>query len=200
MAILAPYLPYEKLREIAASFLAEHNPSGTVPVPIEHIVEFHFGIDIVPTPGLHDHFDIDSYPTSDLTEIHVDEWVYLRHEPRYRFSLAHELSHVLIHRDVFEQLTYRSIGEWKAVVQSIPEDQYSWLEWQAYCLAGLILVPGDELRVEFERLVDRAAAAGVDVKTGGEEVAQLVESHLARYFNVSRPVIAKRARREGLWG
>ena len=45
-------------------------------MPIEEIVEFRFDMDIVPEPGLHAHFDIDSYITHDLREIRVDEFVY----------------------------------------------------------------------------------------------------------------------------
>ena len=79
MAINAPYLPYNELRRLAAEFLQEHHPSGEVPVPIEGIVEFRFNIDIVPTPGLHDEFEIDSYITSDLSAIHIDDNVYKRY-------------------------------------------------------------------------------------------------------------------------
>jgi hypothetical protein len=113
MTIKAPFLPVEKLREVADTFLGKYNSSGTIPVPIEQIVEFDFQIDIVPTPGLHDYFDIDSYPSSDLTEFHVDESIYKHQPKRYRFSLAHELSHLLVHGDIFAQLSFSNIGEWK---------------------------------------------------------------------------------------
>lgn len=89
MAIKAPYLPYEKLRQVAADFLAKHHAAGSIPVPIERIIEFEFDIDIVPVPGLHRGFDIDSYLTSDLGEIHVDESVYKRQPGRYRMRGCH---------------------------------------------------------------------------------------------------------------
>ncbi len=66
MAVVAPYLPYDCLRQIAHKFLAEHNPTGEIPVPIEKIVEFRFEMDIVPVPGLHEQLNVDSYITSDL--------------------------------------------------------------------------------------------------------------------------------------
>ena len=49
----APYHSYEDLRRQADAFLAKHHPAGTIPVPIEEIVEFQLSIDIVPMPGLH---------------------------------------------------------------------------------------------------------------------------------------------------
>ena len=51
MAIVAPYLPYEKLRAVADEFLKQHHPSGELPIPIEKIVEFRLRLDIVPVPG-----------------------------------------------------------------------------------------------------------------------------------------------------
>lgn len=43
-------LSYAELRGASERFLTEHHPFGTTPVPIEEIVEFRFGIDIVPIP------------------------------------------------------------------------------------------------------------------------------------------------------
>lgn len=189
----------EKLRQVAEEFLGTYNRSGRIPVPIEDIVEFGFNIDIVPTPGLHGHFDIDSYPSSDLTEFHVDEYVYRRQECRYRFSLAHELSHLLVHRDIFSQLTFSTIQEWKAVACSIPEDQYSWIEWQAYTLAGLILVPREPLIATFVEVAARAESAGIVVSIASDETRKIMESHIAKHFNVNRPVIQRRIKADALW-
>ena len=199
MAIKAPYLPYEKLREVASDFLGKYNSDGMIPVPIEKIVEYDFGIDIVPTPGLHENFDIDSYPTSDLSEFHVDEFFYHSRERRYRFSLAHELAHVLVHRDIFTQLSFRNISEWKQVVQSIPADQYSWIETQAYSLAGLILVPVGVLDERLEEVIATARAAGIDLRNASDIGREAAEGHLATIFNVSRDVIQRRIKKDKLW-
>lgn len=200
MSIRAPYLPYPALRPIAEAFLAEHHPDRTLPIPIDRIVEYDLGIDIVPTPGLHENFDIDSYPSSDLTEIHIDELVYRRQPNRYRFSLAHEVSHLLIHREVFAQLTFHTIGEWKTVVCSIPPDQYSWLETQAYSLGALILVPPSELKAEFDAMVARAESAGVSLSDASDETKRIITGHIGPFFGVSREVISRRAQADGLWG
>ncbi|MCH7989189.1 MAG: ImmA/IrrE family metallo-endopeptidase [Planctomycetes bacterium] len=94
---------------------------------------------------MHKSFDIDSFITSDFTAIYIDENVYDSRPQRYRFSLAHEISHVIIHGDVFEELAFSTITEWKQSVTSIPEKKYGYLEFQANSLAGLILVPPDNL-------------------------------------------------------
>jgi len=60
-------------------------------------------IDIVPMPGLHALIETDGFITSDLREIFVDEFVYQSRLGRYRFTLAHELGHSVLHRDVFRK-------------------------------------------------------------------------------------------------
>jgi hypothetical protein len=75
MAVVAPYLPYDKLRVVAADFHEQHHPSGEIPIPIERIIEFRFQLDIVPVPGIQDEFDVDAYITSDLREIRVDRFI-----------------------------------------------------------------------------------------------------------------------------
>lgn len=42
-----PRLSYEDLREAADRFLAEHGVADQVPLPIEEIVEFGLGINII---------------------------------------------------------------------------------------------------------------------------------------------------------
>lgn len=91
MTYKAPFLSKEVLRAKAAEFLDKYNPKCKIPVPIEKIVEFDFGLDIVPVPGLQDSFDVVAYSTKDRQEIRVDKHVFESRETRYRFSLAHEL-------------------------------------------------------------------------------------------------------------
>ena len=64
--IRAPFLSYEDIRGKADEFLALHHPDGTIPVPIERIVEFKLGMDIVPVPGLRGVIEAEGFTTSDL--------------------------------------------------------------------------------------------------------------------------------------
>lgn len=89
LGFTAPYHSYDDLRRQADAFLANHHPAGTIPVPIEEIIEFQLSIDIVPMPGLHTLIETDGFITSDLKEIYVDELVYTKWPNRYRFTLAH---------------------------------------------------------------------------------------------------------------
>lgn len=54
-----PVYSYEDLRKRADDFLRTRHPSGNIPVPIEEIVEFDFGINIVPVLGLQREFEVE---------------------------------------------------------------------------------------------------------------------------------------------
>jgi hypothetical protein len=190
MAPKAPYLPYDALRKVAKEFLGRHNAHQHFPVPIEEIVDVDFGLDIVPMPGLHQAFDVDSFISNDLSEIRVDQFVYETRPGRYRFSLAHELSHRLIHAEVYREFRFSTIAEWKGVISSISDKDYRLLEWQANSLAGLILVPSHELAPRFIEAYDRVEAIGLDpVESAAIEA---IESHLAAEFAVSPAVVHRR--------
>ncbi|MEM9348435.1 MAG: hypothetical protein AAGB26_17745 [Planctomycetota bacterium] len=59
----SPYIPDDNFGAIASDFLHQHNSDGTIPVPIESIVEFKLGIDIVPVAGLIDTAGINAFIT-----------------------------------------------------------------------------------------------------------------------------------------
>jgi hypothetical protein len=190
LAPRAQFISYDNLRGVADTFLSKHHNTRAIPVPIEEIVEFDFGIDIVPMPGLHSVFDVDSFISRDMSEIRVDEFVYASRPGRYRFSLAHELSHRLLHYDVFQDYSYTTIAEWRDVISSIPPRDYGYLEWQANSLGGLILVPPPELSEAYERATEKAAAIGFD---SSEPIAlDAIEGGLAAEFVVSPAVVHRR--------
>ncbi len=198
MTIKAPYLPYDKLREVADEFLRQYNPSGTIPVPIEAIVEFDFKMDTILFPGLLDVYEIDSWLSNDLTTIYIDEFVFKRRPTRYRFSLAHELSHKLIHANLFREVSFTTFAEWNRVMATIPAREYGFIESQAYSLAGLILVPSIPLAAAYRMADESAAAAGISLCDMDADAAKIVAASIAREFDVSGEVIRKRLRFDGI--
>lgn len=200
MALPIPHLSYENLRAKADALLCAHNPSGLIPVPIEQIVEFRFGINIVPIPGLQAVHEADAFTSKDLRTIMVDLSVLESRSPyRYRFSLAHELAHVVLHREVFAAIHFSTLDEWKRVVMSLPEPDREWLEWQAYNFAGLVLVPREDLRQRLDQAVEKAAEAGFDVAEIPDVSRAYVCTWLGRQFEVSAQVIEKRLDKDRLW-
>jgi hypothetical protein len=198
-ALPVEHLSYDDLRRAAERFLKEFHPRRAIPVPIEEIIDLQFKVDVIPVPGLHDVCEIDAFITSDLSAIYVDDFVYQHRSNRYRFSLAHELSHAILHQELFRALKFSTIKEWVATMPTIPEDEYGWIEWQAYALAGLILAPQPELKQRFGRAVARAAKAGLSLSDATDPARAAIAGYLAREFAVSAEVIEKRLAKDGLW-
>jgi Zn-dependent peptidase ImmA (M78 family) len=198
VTIAAPFLPYDKLREVAAEFLRRYHPTGTIPVPIAAIVEFDFRMEVIPVPGLLQSYQIDSSISNDLATIYVDEFVFKKRPTRYRFSLAHELSHKLIHAEIFQQVSFRTFAEWKDAMNSISIREYGWIESQAYSLAGLMLVPPNALAASYRTAQESGAAAGISLQEMDAGAAKIVAAAIGREFEVSGEVIRKRLGFDGI--
>ena len=108
-----PILSYRDLRRRAGDFLRTRHPAGTIPVPIEEIVEFRYRMDIIPVPGLQDAFEVDGFISSDLKAITVDASMQKHRPGRYRFTLAHELAHAVLHRRIFLANRFGRVEDWK---------------------------------------------------------------------------------------
>lgn len=192
------FLSYDNLRRKSESFLSRYNLDRLIPVPIEEIVEFNFRINIIPIPGLHEGFGIDGFTSSDMKDITVDEFVYQSRPGRYRFTLAHEISHVVLHKDIFRQYKFRSIAEWKKFVKNIDEKKYSWIEWQAYSLAGLILVPSAELRKAVQSSLLRAKRHGMNLGRTKDITWSYISNWVSKKFCVSSAVVDRRIEKDNL--
>ena len=68
-----PSLPFDELRRRAEDFLAQHHPAGTIPVPIDNIIEFKLHLTIIPVPSLCRGRGINGYLSADRTTIFVDQ-------------------------------------------------------------------------------------------------------------------------------
>lgn len=85
------------------------------------------------------------------------------------------------------------------MIGSIPADQYRWLEWQAYTMAGLMLVPTASLVAVFEDRKKEARAAGIELEDMDAKLRRAIESNIGKHFGVSADVIQRRMEKENLW-
>lgn len=192
-----PYFSGEYLRSKSSEFTKRYNSLGKTPTPIEEIVEFDFGIDIIPVPGLQDGFDVVAFLSKDRKEIRVDEFIYNLRPNRYRFSLAHELGHVVLHENVWREIVFAGVESWKEFVGSVDEKQYSYLEFHANTFAGLVLVPPEQLKASFADCVNKARAAQLDVTD--DATRDHIEGYISRQFVVSKDVVHRRIEADHLW-
>jgi len=198
----APYNSKERIWQEADRLRAAHPAGRELPVKVLDLAEFDLHLDLVPVNGLREQLDIDALLMGDLKSILVDKRAFMspRLEYRLRFSVAHEIGHLILHRDIYAGLQHATAAEWFDYISAIPDAEYSWVEWQAYEFAGRLLVPPDALREAFQTAVQTAQDAGYSDWLAADEVGlDYIATRISPKFGVSAEVIAKRLRVEKLW-
>src|SRR5947209_3421166 len=158
----APFLRRSQIWEKADELRSRFASCEKLPLPVLDLAEFDLGLELVPKARLKQAGDIEALLLGDLKTIAVDRDAFLdpRAENRLRFSVAHELGHLILHRDVYGKLVHDSLEEWIEFIMAIPEAEYNWLESHAYEFAGRLLVPVDSLREALRDAVQLAEQAG----------------------------------------
>jgi len=199
------YSSYEEIERIANETRKKYGYENYCPVPIEEIIDNQLKIDIVPVPDLFRIFGINAFTTYDRKEIHVDEYLYTNLEHSYRFTLAHELGHIILHGYVFELTKIRSIGDWKQFIKDIEESEYRRLEFQANNFGGAFLVPSEVLEENFNREITnfkdemkKVIRSGIKRSDYIQYFIDLISSNLVPVFEVDQQVIRIRIERRGL--
>jgi hypothetical protein len=198
----APFIPKERIWQEADRLRETYVSGRTPPVKVLDLAEFDLGLDLIPASGLREEVDIDALLMGDLTSILVDRHAFMtpRLEYRLRFSVAHEIGHLILHRDIYRGLQHASAKEWFDYISAIPDVEYGWVEWQAYEFAGRLLVPPAPLREAYRIVIQTAQAAGyTDWLSADEAALDYIGTRIATKFDVSAEVISKRLRAENLW-
>jgi hypothetical protein len=201
--IKCPYISKEEIWKVAEKFRKEYWQDATLPVDIEQIVENRLKLDIEPKHDLLNDLDIDAYLRIDLTGIVVDHNCFMneRYINRLRFSLAHELGHLFLHKDTYSTFSIEDSETWKNFMSEIPDQQYGFFEYQANEFAGRVLVPRESLISELERCVQMVKEAGLQqlIESDPGSVLSSISPMLCKPFGVSNAVIEMRVAREELW-
>ncbi len=199
------FLPYAKIAAHAARFLADMGYEDTIPVSVEEIIEFDLRLNIVTIPNLQRDFEIEGFTASDMSAMYVDEYIYNNRYLRYRFTLAHELGHYVLHSDIFKRFKFDSVASWKDFLNQVDPREYSSLEYQGYAFGGLLLVPPDHLkRLFFENLelvaplIERVKTEGIARSDYLGYAKDRMAAILAKHFEVSTDVIIKRIELDSL--
>ncbi|KKR14720.1 MAG: hypothetical protein UT42_C0020G0008 [Candidatus Falkowbacteria bacterium GW2011_GWA2_39_24] len=188
-AFKVPYLAENQIKQ-QADLIRNKYWDKTIPVDIEKIIEINLGLSVIPLPGLHKNFGFDAFISSDWSYVYVDNDRYFddTHYKRVRFSLAHELGHLILHQNIYQSLQINSVEDYYRFYDSVPKDQYSYLETQANKFAGYFLVPRNILQVEFAKL--KMIKSNMLIKAGLKDVDDHVlidymVDDLAEIFNIS---------------
>lgn len=198
----APYYPKQKVWEKVEEFRTLHPRAREIPVPIDELIEFDLNLEIIPIPGLRSTWDTDAFLLGDLSGIEIDRDIFFNKlfPYRYRFSLAHELGHLILHGEICRKHKFSDIKAWKNFISAIPDQEYSYMEFQAYEFAGRLLVQRDALKEELDKNMElvRNLESGSEIDIGENYLAEYISIPIAKHFCVSQEVIQKRLRNEGL--
>jgi Zn-dependent peptidase ImmA (M78 family) len=195
----ARWLRLSAIRDCAEFFISTHHPGGGIPVPIEHIIDVDLGIDIIPLPGLMDAFHWDGFLSSDLRSIHVDANAYESFPTRYRFTLAHEVGHLVLHGDVYKSCSIHSIDDYKAFDAGIDVKEKGRMDWQASRFAGYVLVPAAQLQGAWAEIGPYLSEMATEARNSGftpreyrPMLCETAAAELCAQFDISEPAMAIR--------
>jgi len=189
MTFRAPYLTHPEIWEKADAFRDQWWRDGGIPVDILAVAEFDLGLEIRPVEGLKSKHDIDALVVANWTTLIIDRAQYMseRIESRMRFSIAHEIGHIVLHKEIV-QVPETEDGLCN-YIESIPEKQYAYLEFHANEFAGRLLVPSTELNALID---EQRAKVNAMPKTQQNLAWDYALEAIAKRFNVSTAVIDRR--------
>lgn len=151
------YLSDEVIAQQAAELLTKHGLHMTIPVDVELLLEAYLGLEIIPITLMRERFGIDGTISQDLTIIYVDERTQRDAATRYRFTLAHELGHRQLHRDLIEEFLSKATDNVQMLWEALTDQEYSRAERQAHVFAGALLMPLDHVTRAFQALQEQIA-------------------------------------------
>ena len=162
--------------------------TGVFPVPVDTILESKFGISIIPIPGLkaslRQYSEEEAFLNRGCTEIYIDEDMYMdQFVNRWRFTLAHELAHVILHKSVFgkikNQNDFITLYSEKNNIEAL-----SWIETQADWFASFFLMPTAEMK--------KILGEVYSLNEPEDVVGERVKNKLIAHFGVSAQSAKKR--------
>jgi Zn-dependent peptidase ImmA (M78 family) len=134
------------LERKAVEVLAEHGKFDGSRLLVDELID-KLGYSVLPKAGLLDEFGVEAYIPKKPNLIFVDKAAMDQGFPRYYFTLAEEIAHILIHLP----LVAGSITELHEWIMAMPEADYNRFEWDAKHLAGALLMPKEGFSDTFKK-------------------------------------------------
>ncbi len=157
----------------------------------------------VPFPDLQAKYHYDAALVPNSADILIDQAAYFGldrgsawQEQRLRFSIAHELGHLFMHRKEIEENQFSSFADFK--LWTMDPTITSSAEYQSDEFAGRLLVPRENLLRWYDHHLK-----DVEQRRPDWRQQPTIRSHLAKIiaprFGVTRRVIETRFDRESIW-
>lgn len=123
-----------------------------------------------------------------------------RYYRRLRYTYAHEIGHLVLHKEEIQRCEFRNENEWKKFREDMSEDDLFWFEQQAYEFAGRLLVPKKRLGEELENQRNKVDQFRALAESDDEELLiRAISRIICDKFEVSDSVIFRRIKYEKIW-
>ncbi len=134
-----PHYSKADLEDKAERFCAWLKATSPSDIDIERIVTDKVGFDVFPVPDLKRNFGVIAYVNTKRSIIFVDGYMYDNEDEKLKFTLAEELAHYILHKDLLPpvETVEQHIERWKGLTQCDHHD----LDRDAKYLAGALLMP-----------------------------------------------------------
>jgi Zn-dependent peptidase ImmA (M78 family) len=192
-----PILSNAAISERATSLLKTHGYERELPVDVELLAERELKLDITPIPGFRQK-GIDGLLSQDLTTIYVDENVQRNVATRYRFTLAHEIGHLVLHGDVIKEHLSKASDGFLMLWETLNQEEYAHAERQANVFAAALLMPVHHLQARFVSATERLANVNLSFDYLESYAKMKVVRAICSEFGVSPESLRIRLVREGL--
>ncbi len=183
---MVPYLSKADIYK-AAEIFREKYWNNTIPVDIETIIDVKLKINIVTKPELLKLKGFDAFITSDWQHMVVDDESYRAGNNRLRFSYAHEVGHLILHKNLFERFKIKDSDDITKFHDELTGDQHHFIEVQANNFANYLLIPRDKLReIKIKVLNKFLFDNNIDIsKIDPKTLNEYMAGPIAKYFGVS---------------
>lgn len=204
-----PFIPREKIEEIAENFRGEfwNSPPPVNPFTVwEHRKNHHIDLLL----NLRDRTSVEAYLILEYDTIVLDEGMYLRSKPlRLNFSMAHEIGHYALHHrflrsDWAADYNFHpaTAAIWKLQLKEFDPFAYNRAETQANMFASYFLMPTSEILASYYNLSMFLHTQGKGIETFAsnfDDYRQYVSAILAEEFKVSKPAMLNRLNELKVW-
>ena len=194
---VAPFIDRDSIARVVEGIRKQYPVCRAVPVDVLAFAEFDLELTFDFKPIAQ--FGQDAFLLHDLSGIVFDVKAFeARNENRLRFSVAHELGHLHLHRDLYTGVDFKTVKDWVDFISDVPPEQYQWIEWHANEFAGQLLMPLADLRAALEETIRDAEREGY-FPQGPDAVLDFCCQAMHRDFGVSRQAMQTRLHSSKLW-
>lgn len=173
------FYPIAVLEETATVFLSKFNtPAIPHPIEIDLISEKNLGINIIDFSMLREKYGLEGFLALGKKTIYIDENLMNNDSfyNRYRFTVAEEVAHTILHSDLFKNV--KDIEEYFDAFDKLKHFQIARMDQDAKYLASAILMPTEPFTELATEYITESEAEGQILRYGTVE-------KLAKKFEVS---------------